>query len=234
MDQQQQPSSPPRYLRESERRIMEADLQRLSETERNAASVGNSAGVDMRKLSQVKRNISECLELQTPPDVNGAERDRISKRIEADEAAMMADIPSSEEMRRNPPGAVERHMAFERKHGKRIQRWKHDIRVLNKGNPDVDFLTNIERLRPLKRDVNMEGSAIPKTRSYFEMTESGHEKAMVWEDVFDGSPARLQEKHEAEMAELRAERDRVAAELEAEKRRSQQNGNMHQKNRNQR
>jgi hypothetical protein len=63
-------------------------------------------------------------------------------------------------MRRKPPGAVGKHMAFEKAFKAKILRWKNIRRILNKGNDDPD-ISNLELYRGTKSTLNMDNAEIP-------------------------------------------------------------------------
>jgi hypothetical protein len=77
-------------------------------------------------------------------------------------------MPSDEEMRRNPPGTVGRHMRFDKAAKMRdrfpegeLRRWKNHQLSLNRGDADPD-VANFERMRPLhNHQASMLGAQIP-------------------------------------------------------------------------
>lgn len=106
------------------------------------------------------RNIDNTLAKYTPPDVTPEKRDKIDKRRQQLEEEIVVGMPSSAEMRRNPPGAVSRHMAWEKKNKRKILEWKNLKLILEKGDPNPD-LADIEQLRPTTSYLNMQGAQIP-------------------------------------------------------------------------
>ena len=112
-------------------------------------------GIVQRQLQRLSGNIDE----QTPPDVAGPELDKVSKREKELTAQIREGMPSAEEMRRKPPGAVGRHIAWEKRNKPAILEWKNCRLILNKGSDDPDQ-ANVETLRPMTSQYNLDGSLI--------------------------------------------------------------------------
>ncbi len=77
----------------------------------------------------------------------------------------MCGMLSQEEMRTNPPGAVDKHLNWEKANKQNIAKWKNLMLRMNVGTEDQD-LCNIERLRPTKSTMNMDGAQVSRTQ-YF-------------------------------------------------------------------
>lgn len=102
------------------------------------------------------------------PDFNGEERDKAAKRVKELEGQIREGMLSAEEMRRNPPGAVDQNVWWERKNKKRIALWRDLNMALHKGIPadQAEALTSVERLRPRTSQLNMDNAQIPVARTF--------------------------------------------------------------------
>lgn len=166
------------YLRENqiqemqrEKRFLEATLAdpmaRLPGPKGDTLNVG----ILQKQLSSLTRD----LDTQTPHDMNADERDKVGKRS-AELKKQIIDgkqgMPSFAEMRKNPSGAVGKHINFEgkpwdagdgsgsRSNKVRILEWKNCQRLLNKGNEDPD-IANINQFRPHASTLNFDDAQIP-------------------------------------------------------------------------
>lgn len=108
-------------------------------------------GIDKNEIvasNQRIRDIDRQLEDQSPlPYVTPDTRDALHNRVEQLNAEIREGMLSREEMRRNPPGAVDRHIRWERANKNKILERKNLLRQLE---PDSDArdLANIEMIRP--------------------------------------------------------------------------------------
>ena len=105
-------------------------------------------------------NIKRDLDTQRPPPPNAEQRDWLVKEEKRLIAEIVPDMPSQEEMRKCPPGAIGREIAFQKKHKSNIVRWKNIKRMMNIGddNPDV---SNLELHRGTTNHLNMDNAVIP-------------------------------------------------------------------------
>lgn len=166
---------------ENERRVLKNTLKSREVQER-----GNLE-------SQVRR-LEHQIEAQSPPDTTPAERDALAREAREIEAHLLDGIPSAEEMRKNPPGTVGRHIRWEKKAKARserwadgpLRRWKEIQLTLNKGDFDPD-VANFERLRPVRNPLtSMEGAQIPGQTYVGLYPSEGYIRG--WERVFGGKP----------------------------------------------
>lgn len=102
------------------------------------------------------------------PEFNASERDAAAKRVKELEAEIKVGMLSHEEMRRNPPGAVDQNVWWEKRNKRRVQIWRGLQTALHKGIPadQAQSLLNIERLRPRTNAYNMDNAQIPQARSF--------------------------------------------------------------------
>lgn len=109
-------------------------------------------------------------EKQLPRAYSPSERDAAVREFSTLSTEIQAGMPSSEEMRRNPPGAVGKQLAWAKRTKKPVARYKHIALRLLAGGDVPDSLkyegdvANIERLRPLTTSgqLAMDGAQIPK------------------------------------------------------------------------
>lgn len=108
--------------------------------------------------SQLRR-MSKALNDQTPrPPVDGAEEGRMVARSKVLLGEILEGMPSQEEMRKAPPGAVDKHMKWEARNKARIQEWKNlQLRLTHATEPEA---ANLERHRPTGSTLNMDNAFI--------------------------------------------------------------------------
>lgn len=100
------------------------------------------------KLRQQNDRRKANLQAQSPPtDLRPSQRDKL-KRLEAVTRAFVAEnMPSAEQMRHNPPGAVDHHRAWDQATKPALLAWKK-VRILLNPDSDATDLSNFERYRP--------------------------------------------------------------------------------------
>lgn len=153
------------------------------------------------------QRIEKQLEAQAPPSLSPSDRENLAKRAEAIRQDLLEGMPSQEEMRKAPPGAVGKNLAWEERAKKpwgdskvgRMQEWKNIQIALDPSNSDPDY-TNFERFRPRTSTLGMDGAVIPG-KQYFIPSE---QYKANYDDIFKGNQADLAEK-DAEIEALRAE-----------------------------
>ena len=124
----------------------------------------NTQGADRGAINRRLRGVREALATQQAPDLNPEQRDAFSREEKRLREQWVQGMCSGEEMRKNPPGAVDKNLRHHRKNSHKISRWKNVIRALHKGD-DSPNLSNIERFRPhtTPNDLSMGGAQIPGT-----------------------------------------------------------------------
>jgi len=150
---------------------------------------------DRGNLNQHLKRIDHQVATQAPPDLTPEDRDRVVRECNEIEGRLVPNMPSDEEMRRNPPGVVGRHMRYEKiakckdyfPEGD-LARWKDNQLALNKGSEDPD-VANFERMRPIHNMGSMQGAQIPGTQ-YFgtnpsEAYKEGHDQTFGEPDLED-------------------------------------------------
>jgi len=136
---------------------MRADVQAAE------AKLSNPAITDKGAARNQLIRSRKALDEQTPkPPADAAEEGRMVAREKQLLNEILSDgIPSQEEMRKAPPGAVDKHMGWERRNKLKILEWKNLRLRLNPGEREA---ANLERFRPVSSTLSMDGAVIPGQR----------------------------------------------------------------------
>jgi len=113
-----------------------------------------------RKLLRVRKTFEEQVP-RTPTSVE--EEGQMVSREKALLGDILRGMPSQEEMRKAPPGAVDKHMAWEKRNKMKIAEWKNLKLRLNPGEREA---ANLERHRPTGSTLNMDNAYIPGKQIY--------------------------------------------------------------------
>lgn len=102
------------------------------------------------------------------PELTPEQRDKAAKKVKELEGQIREGMLSSEEMRRNPPGAVDQNVWWERRNKDRIRQWRNLNAALHPGIPadQAQSLFSPERLRPRHSHLNMDNAQIPAVRAF--------------------------------------------------------------------
>jgi hypothetical protein len=167
------------YLRPHQVAELSQEATTLDQRIADRAPGGADKG-DMRKR---RRAIQKMLDTQQPPDLSPAERDAYAKEARRLEGEFTPGMPSGEEMRKNPPGAVDKNLRWHRRFRHAVFRWKNVIRTLEKGDESPN-LANIERFRRWQtpQDLSMQGAQI--TGTAYVGTHPSPEYQEGWERTF--------------------------------------------------
>ena len=100
----------------------------------------------------------QTLESQTPrAPVDAAEEGRMVARSKELLNDVLAGMPSQEEMRKAPPGAVDKHMGWEKRNKLKILEWKNlQLRL----RPGENEAANLERYRPSTSTLSMDNAVV--------------------------------------------------------------------------
>jgi len=124
-----------------------------------AAKKSPDSRVDKREAHRQGLHIDTMLETQAPRYPKGAEKDRIVAEEKQLREEITQGMPDETTMRKNPPGAVDRHMAWEKRNKEKIIRWKNTRQLLNEEG-DINA-SNLERYRPKGTQDMMANAQIP-------------------------------------------------------------------------
>lgn len=114
-----------------------------------------------RDIAKQISALSRSLEELTPQPFSSAQVDSAHKRMGYLKEKILEGMPTQEEMRKCPPGAVAKHMSWEKRNKQNINEYKYLALRTNAGNPDND-VANIERWRPVRasHELNMDNAIV--------------------------------------------------------------------------
>lgn len=118
--------------------------------------------VDRGAVQGQLRRVKQHLDIQSPKDIQGKEKDTMVQETGELLEKILEGMPSQEEMRKNPPGAVDKHRKWEKRNKQAIVNWKNNMLTLNKGTEDTD-VANLEKYRPKASTLNMDNAQITGT-----------------------------------------------------------------------
>ena len=154
------------YLKPIEVEQKAGELRRLQESLSAPTHIRNQlqdVGTLVRRRNDIRRNLEE----NAPKPYETADLDNAVAREKTLLGEILQGMPTQEEMRRAPPGAVDKHMKWEQRNKKRISEWKNIRKCLHvAGNADVaDAVdtSNLERYRPSggTSQLNLDNAVIP-------------------------------------------------------------------------
>lgn len=132
------------------------DEKRAKEEQLRSATFRGDKG----EVSEQLRALVRQLETQRPRPYKSDEIDNAVRR-EAELRSQIRDgMLSQEEMRKCPPGAVDRHRAWEKRNASRIEEWQNIQRRLHADDDDLES-ASIENFRPVQSTMNMHNAMIP-------------------------------------------------------------------------
>lgn len=116
---------------------------------------------DKGEVHRQLRRANQVLEQQTPrPPQTAEEEGRMAGRSKELLGKILEGMPSQEEMRKSPPGAIDKHRAWERRNKSNILEWKNLQLRLTAGSGERE-VANLERHRPTASSLNMDNAFIP-------------------------------------------------------------------------
>lgn len=140
-------------LRHDQVQQMEEDIRVCNEKLQNPRI--EDKGVVRDQLNRIQRQ----LETQRPRPFASAEMDAAVRREAELRDEISRGMLSHEEMRKSPPGAIDRHLQWERKNIKKIEEWQNIQRRMTAGSDDQES-ASVERFRPTNSTMNMDGALI--------------------------------------------------------------------------
>lgn len=114
---------------------------------------------DKAAINGQLRRLKTMLDTQTPKAVTGKDEDALIKENKALLDKILPGMCSQEEMRKCPPGAVDKHVQWERQNKERIMRWKNNMLRLHAGD-DSSEIANLEKHRPVTSSLSMDNALI--------------------------------------------------------------------------
>lgn len=113
---------------------------------------------------QIKR-LDASLNQQTPKPFVGKDLDKAIEFERELREKIVQGMPSHEEMRKAPPGAIDKHLNWEKRNKVNVELWKNLMLRLNHDSTDRD-VANFEKHRPTASRLNMDGAQITGTQYY--------------------------------------------------------------------
>lgn len=136
--------------------------------------------------------INDTLEKQAPKPPADDERDKMARRERTLREQIVEGMPSHEEMRKAPPGAVGKNIQWEKKNKERILEWKHIRMRLNHDSDDPD-IANMERYRPTTSTLSMDNAFIPGQQFFLPPTSPEYQENFdrIFKKAETGNPPPL-------------------------------------------
>lgn len=151
---------------------------------------------------KIIQRIDSQLQRSSPPELNDTQKDAVAKRVSEIGKRLASTMPSNEEMRKSPPGAVGKHQEWERLAKTRegdgskvglLQEWKNGKIALEPDKDDPDH-TNFELHRPRTSTLNMDNALIDgKMMSVPSLAAMQGHDGIDWHHHTEGSPERDEE-----------------------------------------
>jgi hypothetical protein len=153
-------SKPAPLLRKDQVEDMESDREAAVQKIRSPHFQGDKGAV-----SEQLRALEHQLESQRPRPYGSAEIDGAIKREVELREQIRVGMLSQEEMRKCPPGAVDRHRAWEKRNMGRIEEWQNIQRRLTCESDERES-ASIETFRPTANTMNLDNALIPGRQFY--------------------------------------------------------------------
>jgi len=134
-------------------------------------------GAVRAQLSRLEREF----EAQNPVEFTGEAKDKAVKECDDLLEKIVVGMPSQEEMRKSPPGAIGKHRDWEKRNKESILDWKELRLRLNVGSDDPD-IANLEMHRPTRSSLSMDNAYIPGNNIFLPETV-GHCTPFSDEDI---------------------------------------------------
>lgn len=163
--------------------------------------VGEHRGAvqDANALRKASKRIRKAVDAAAPQPYEGAEKDKMAVRASVLRDKIQEGMLSRVEMRRNPVGAVDRHLAWEKANKGRILEYKHIMLRLNSGTEERN-VANIEKFRP---EGGMSYTSEAQISGHLAMSPQAKDNWPLGEAKCDTAAAQAE----------RAEKERKAAEF---------------------
>ena len=144
-------------LRLRERQERQREIEQIDEVLH--APAWAKAGLDgdaIKHLPKRQRDLKKQLEALSPQEVSGSTLDAVARRAEELAEQIRIGMPTLEEMRRNPVGAVGKHTRWAKANRLKIPEWKN-LRIQLAPDSDDPDEANVEQIRPSM--MNQDGSS---------------------------------------------------------------------------
>jgi len=160
------------FLKQSQLQEMSQERDRLKQTLHAPPHLRNAIQ-DASTMFGVLKRLETSLERDTPREYTGTDLDKAVRREKELREKIKNGMPTSEEMRRNPPGALDKHMQWEARNKADIAEWKNIRRRLMasgavESSVSDGSVANVEMLRSSGgHQLSMDGAQIPVAKTYY-------------------------------------------------------------------
>jgi hypothetical protein len=168
-----------------------------SEKESLQAKLKNPNIEDKGAVQRQLNRMNQQIETQTPRPFLPTEIDSAVKKEAELREKILVGMPSQEEMRKSPPGAIGKHMRWEKQNKKNLEEWKNLKLRLNHEDTDPD-VANFERFRPTSSSLNMDNAHIPGNQ-YF-LPPQSEQYRDNFDKVFPNAPGAKKEKKKRQLS----------------------------------
>ena len=146
---------------------------------------------DPGAMQQRLKTMEHQIEVQSAPTLTGEQRTLAAREEHELRESILDGMPSYEEMRKAPPGALGKHRRWEALKKSAVLRWKNRRLQLNPENTDPD-LCNIETFRPRTSTLGMDNAFIPGTN--YNLSPDTEQYRDNWDATFDPVAAKAKER----------------------------------------
>lgn len=132
-------------LSSTEKEVLQGEKRELQDSLKTEFGVGTAAQqIDKAKIQKQIDNIDRAIAERQVPKVRGAEKDAMAREAERIEEELREGMPTRDEMRYpvKNPGAVRKHMNWDKRNAPKIERYRYIQRILNPDDP-----RSVENLR---------------------------------------------------------------------------------------
>jgi len=151
------------FLRPEQRDELKADIASTEQMLSDPSAQLNARGAAQGRLKKLKTSLEEG----TPPPLSGAQKDKVAKLRDQLIGEIQVGMPSHEEMRRKPAGAVDKFRRHDKANKRKMILLKKAILAL--AGPDCDDIeiANLEQFRPRTSSIGMHSAEIGKDQDAY-------------------------------------------------------------------
>jgi hypothetical protein len=197
------------YLRPEQVREMKDEATSIDETLANP--VTRALIDDPGEMVRTRQRLEKQIETQSPPKLSPEDRDAAARELGEVTDRIREGMPTAEEMRKMPPGAIGKHRSWESRHKDDVLRYKRLQIMLNPESTDPD-LCNIEKLRPRSNTLNLDNALIPGSEVYLPNgpVRSSNHASDEDRDRWDRELKEMQDRERAHRQEIETLRAQIA------------------------
>ena len=181
----------------------------ISDKENLQRQLNNPHIQDKGLVTSQLRKLNHQLETQTPKHFVGKDLDTAVQRSDKLKEEILQGMPSQEEMRKSPPGAVDKHRTWEKRNKAKLLEWKEIQLRLNAGSDEND-VANFERFRPTGSSLNMQNAQIPGKQYFMPSTspeyKENHDRIFAKDKPKKGMSAEARQKASERMKKMHADK----------------------------